>query len=136
VIESYTITHMAHGTPLATGAAGAGGGADDACGAAGPFLLEAGISSSYHIARFFGLAADVRDVKPVKSERVTLAPAQPGGQGGRGEPAPAPGEVLDGEVLDPEPDAKPGHGHVPPLPIDIGAVITKALTAAGLMKGR
>ena len=36
VIEPYTITHMAHGTPLATGAA------DDACGAAGPFLLEVG----------------------------------------------------------------------------------------------
>ena len=47
LIESYTITHMAHGTPLATGAG------DDACGAAGPFLLEVGISSSYHIAKFF-----------------------------------------------------------------------------------
>ena len=34
VIESYTITGMAHGTPLATGTHG---------GAAGPFLLEAGI---------------------------------------------------------------------------------------------
>ena len=41
LIESYTITHMAHGAPLATGEA------DDACGAAGPFLLEVGISSSY-----------------------------------------------------------------------------------------
>ena len=49
VIKSYTITNMAHGTPLATGAA------DHECGAAGPFLLEVGISSSYHIAKFFGL---------------------------------------------------------------------------------
>src|SRR4051812_19497601 len=37
VIESYTITGMAHGTPLATAAHG---------GQAGPFMLEAGISSS------------------------------------------------------------------------------------------
>jgi hypothetical protein len=49
IVESYTITHMAHGTPLATGDA------DFECGAAGPFLLEVGISSSFHIAKFFGL---------------------------------------------------------------------------------
>ena len=49
VIESYTITGMAHGTPLATAAHG---------GAAGPFLLEVGISSSYHIAKFFGLTGE------------------------------------------------------------------------------
>jgi feruloyl esterase len=49
LIESYTIMHMAHGTPIATGEA------DEECGAAGPFLLEVGISSSYHIAKFFGL---------------------------------------------------------------------------------
>jgi poly(hydroxyalkanoate) depolymerase family esterase len=47
LIESYTITNMAHGTPLATSAA------DHECGAAGPFMLEVGISSSYHIAKFF-----------------------------------------------------------------------------------
>jgi poly(hydroxyalkanoate) depolymerase family esterase len=50
VIESYTIPGMTHGTPLATGAG------QNQCGAAGPFLLEVGISSSYHIATFFGLA--------------------------------------------------------------------------------
>ena len=60
VIESYTITSMAHGTPLATR------GSDDSCGAAGAFLLDVGISSSYHIAKFFRLtghrlAATVRD---------------------------------------------------------------------------
>src|SRR3954465_10858211 len=46
LIESYAITNMAHGTPLATGEG------EGACGAAGPFLLQAGISSSYHIAKF------------------------------------------------------------------------------------
>ena len=53
LIESYLITHMAHGAPLATGES------DDQCGAAGPFLLEVGISSSYHIAKFFGLTIAV-----------------------------------------------------------------------------
>ena len=50
LIEAYTITNMAHGTPLAIGEA------EGACGAPGPFLLPVGISSSYHIAKFFGIA--------------------------------------------------------------------------------
>ena len=50
LIESYTIANMAHGTPLAVGEA------EGACGAPGPFLLSVGISSSYHIAKFFGIA--------------------------------------------------------------------------------
>ena len=42
-------TASGSGTPLATGES------EGECGAAGPFLLEVGISSSYHIAKFFGL---------------------------------------------------------------------------------
>lgn len=49
VIEAYSISGLGHGTPLATG------NGDERCGRAGPFLLEAGISSSYHIAKFWGL---------------------------------------------------------------------------------
>ena len=49
VIESYTIPGMGHGLPLA-----AGSGEKD-CGVPGAFLLDVGISSSYHIARFWGL---------------------------------------------------------------------------------
>jgi feruloyl esterase len=142
LIESYSITHMAHGTPLATGEA------DDACGVAGPFLLEVGISSSYHIAKFFGLtAAGFRHVRSTKSERVTIVPEQRpvgGVPAARPQPKVLEGEVpdrhpevLEGEVLGKEQDAKPKQAHIPrSLPVDIGAVITKALTAAGLMKGR
>ena len=59
--KSYTITDMAHGTPL--------GLADDDSryGAQGAFLIEAGISSSYHIAKFFGLTS-------LDQERKTAAP--------------------------------------------------------------
>lgn len=49
VVESITIPGLAHGVPLAATAQ------DERCGEAGPFLLEAGVSSTHHIARFFGL---------------------------------------------------------------------------------
>jgi poly(hydroxyalkanoate) depolymerase family esterase len=45
VIESFTIANMAHGTPLSSSGSGI----------AGPFMIEAGISSSDHIVNFFGL---------------------------------------------------------------------------------
>ena len=58
IVESYTIADMAHGTPL--------GRADDdkRYGRKGAFMLEAGISSSYHIAKFFGLTHWIRDSRP------------------------------------------------------------------------
>ena len=122
LIESYTITNMAHGTPLATG------GADHECGAAGPFLLEVGISSSYHIAKFFGLTvAGPRHITPTQSE-ITVAAEQPHVSGAATLHQP---HVLEGEVQDRELDTRPER----PLPVDIGAVITRALKAAGLMKG-
>ncbi len=127
LIESYTITNMAHGTPLATGAA------DDECGAAGPFLLEVGISSSYHIAKFFGLTvAGPRHVASTQSEMTEAANNRTSARPAAALPQP---HVLEGEVLDPEVDARPERTQIPPPPIDIGAVITKALRAAGLMKG-
>jgi poly(hydroxyalkanoate) depolymerase family esterase len=50
VIESYAITNMAHGTPLSRSEGGV----------AGPYMIEAGISSSDHIAAFFGLTDTLR----------------------------------------------------------------------------
>ncbi len=55
VIESYAIAGMAHGAPLAAGAA------DPHCGMPGAFLLDVGISSTYHIAKFWGLTAPRRE---------------------------------------------------------------------------
>lgn len=130
VIESYTIPNMAHGTPLATREA------DGACGTAGPFLLEVGISSSYHIAKFFALAdPGVRHVPSTTGERVKIAREHPHAK----VPATvlAQPHVLEGEVLGKEFEMPPKGPDVPASSgIDIGAVITRALTAAGLMKGR
>lgn len=50
VIEEYRIGGLGHGTPLSTTGA-------DACGAAGAYMLEAGISSTRRIASFWGLTA-------------------------------------------------------------------------------
>ena len=125
IIESYAITNMAHGTPITTGRA------DDECGAAGPFLLEVGISSSYHIAKFFGLTrADPRRI--ATSSGITVAANQPhAGRPAAARPQP---HVLEGEVLHPCFDARAERAHVRPPAVDIGGVITKALKAAGLMK--
>ncbi len=123
LVESYTITDMAHGTPLATGDA------DFECGAAGPFLLEVGISSSFHIAKFFGLSQNgARPRKSASRPLPTPAPANTASE--PMQPQISQGEILHGEILD-EPDIVPP---TPPRPrINIGAVITKALESAGLI---
>jgi feruloyl esterase len=115
LVESYTITHMAHGTPLATG------NSDSACGVPGPFLLEVGISSSFHIAKFFGLtAAGVRSVS--RPETRSMAPS-------------AVPEQTQPQGFHNEGPEKFSHaGRAGESRINIGAVITKALEAAGLIR--
>lgn len=66
VIESYSITDMGHGTPLAVG--GRAG-----LGCAGPFMLDVGISSTRHIAHFWGLADNPAD-RAVADARACLRP--------------------------------------------------------------
>jgi poly(hydroxyalkanoate) depolymerase family esterase len=127
IVESYTITDMAHGTPLGRAEN------DKRYGMQGAFLIEAGISSSYHIARFFGLTRWIRDSRPaaVESPSAKLIPVV--------SPISAPGPDLT-QVLwplttlnrPPEPPHKPQPERRRAL--DVGAVITRALTAAGLMK--
>ena len=113
VLESYTIPTMAHGTPLHVGDG------DHQCGAAGAFLLDVGISSSYHIAKFWGLAvrpgaavAAGRNLAPAASDR-PLAPARQ--------------RVAEEHV------AASAAADIPqPLPIQVNAIISNAMKAAGL----
>src|SRR5207253_8353014 len=49
LIEAFSISGMTHGVPLGTTSGREG------CGTAGAFFLEVGISSTHHIARFWGL---------------------------------------------------------------------------------
>lgn len=73
-VEAVRIAGLGHGAPLATAG-------PDGCGVAGPFLLEAGISSSLEIARFWGLA-DAPAVAP--AETVAPPPAGTARRGVRG----------------------------------------------------
>lgn len=123
LVESYTITHMAHGTPLATGDA------DFECGSAGPFLLEVGISSSFHIAKFFGLtAAGTRAGAPEECGIKVAAPFRAAEISALPQPQLARGEMAEDAKAD---DVR----STPPFFQDrISAVITKALETAGLIK--
>ena len=106
VIESYAITGMAHGTPLAPGDA------EGQAGVAGAFLLDVGISSSYHIAKFWGIAekeAEHVKVLPPASAQMT--------------------NTIVNEIEDPPPARPSVYAN------DVGGVITRALQAAGLIRG-
>lgn len=109
VLEEYRITGMGHGTPLSTrGEAG--------CGASGPHMLEAGISSTRQIARFWGLAAP--DLAPSARRRTT--PSEPASAVA---PRAADSPRASAASL-PQPAAGGG----------VGQVIENALRAAGLMR--
>lgn len=55
LVEAFLISGMAHGVPLGPTLEG------ENCGTAGPFFLEAGISSTSHIAKFWALDDRVRE---------------------------------------------------------------------------
>jgi hypothetical protein len=114
----------------------------------GAFLIEAGISSSYHIANFFGLTEWIRQPKeaarklqsqPQRSRRRFRLVKEAAKEAAKTIPAavftsarmPDLATVLwprATPVRGPKPLPQPRRG------IDVGAVITRALTAAGLMK--
>jgi poly(hydroxyalkanoate) depolymerase family esterase len=112
LIESYAIPSMAHGTPLAVGEA------MDQCGATGAFLLDVGISSSYHIAKFWGLA-DAAARK--EGDPVALSPGQPH--------ISATGAGPDERFTGSEPA-----GARPSLCTTVNTLIANALNAVGLTR--
>lgn len=122
VVESTLIAGMGHGTPL-----------DGRLGERkGPFMLEAGVSSTRRTAAFFGLGEF--DVKPAahRGEHPAEAAHAPNGARDDGGPKKPP---LQGEVLGKEGqgDAKQAKASLGGR-LDVGSVIAKALKTAGLMK--
>lgn len=115
VVESVLVAGLTHGTPLAVG--------DEAevCGQAGPYLLDAGISSTHHIARFFGVLEaaeitlpDIALTSPARLENKRSTP----------------------DMNSPEErrTRSQDFGRRTPILTDVHAVITDALRSAGLMK--
>lgn len=119
LVESYAITDMAHGTPLGLADN------DQRYGMEGAFLIEAGISSSYHIAKFFGLTGWIAEVKKAAAKPAAPAKAAPARS-----PAPHLARSIRTAVAEEpaEPQREKARG------LDISQIITRALTAAGLMK--
>jgi poly(hydroxyalkanoate) depolymerase family esterase len=146
IVESYTITNMAHGTPLGIA------GNDERYGEQGAFLIEAGISSSYHIASFFGLTEWILDSKTAAKSAAKPA-ASAAAKEVAGEAAKEPATELAtiaptaSAATSSAPDLSRvlwplttlNHPSKPPRQkrrgvVDVNEVITRALTAAGLMK--
>jgi poly(hydroxyalkanoate) depolymerase family esterase len=75
LIEFYSITAMAHGAPIAPRAV-------EGCGNTAPFIHDVGISSTHHIARFWGLTE--------RRVAVSTAPRRPAA--GATQPRSAPAE--------------------------------------------
>lgn len=109
VVESYTVRAMAHGTPLAID------GEADSYGAAGPYMLDVGISSTTHIAAFFGLMDKI--VQQAAPEAARPAESRP---------------TIELVPL-PKP-ARQKSSNAAPKPLNVSEVINRALSAAGLLK--
>jgi hypothetical protein len=58
LIEAFSISGMAHGVPLGSAMGG------EFCGCPGAFFLDAGISSTHHIARFWRLDEGLIEILP------------------------------------------------------------------------
>lgn len=113
MVEINMIAGMGHGTPIG-----------DGLGAPGPFMLDAGLSSTREIARFWNI-----DAAQTNSTRSN--PKMPAGEK-PSSPSPAPEKAVaklpvpsDGDVSKPRPKRAPH---------DITTVIEDALRAAGLMR--
>ena len=130
VVESYTITDMAHGTPIGKAEN------DQQYGKQGAFLIDAGISSSHHIASFFGITGGIPKIAPSvraaqDSPSAKLIPLA--------SPISAPADLS--KILKPLIAATQAATAPVAVPeakrrgtLDVSAAITRALTAAGLMK--
>ena len=153
LIEAFSISGMAHGVPLGSAMGG------EFCGSPGAFFLDAGISSTHHIARFWRLDKGAIEILPREiATALALRTISTGGRavvkagetaGGWSKPDEAsPGR--DGEMhartpLDPNlaiaaafkaaglpvPEAPPSRAGAP-LRVAPGPIIAAALKAAGL----
>ena len=114
LVEAFSISGMAHGVPLATTGQG--------CGAAGAFFLDVGISSTHHIARFWGLHQS-------PAEMPRSAAALHSSQNGAFSVVGVAPEPAHGSAESAVPECE---GPETRFPLDPNAVIAAAFKAAGL----
>ena len=124
VIEAISITGMRHGVPLdTTGVEG--------IGHAGPFHFDVGLSSTHHIARFWGLAATTARKEQAVDHAARVFQPEPVGD----TPLLAARSIIP-YVHQPDDEAAQGRKANPSSlgRVDLGAVIAAALKAAGLLR--
>jgi feruloyl esterase len=119
LIEAFIIRGMAHGVPLAT----TGG---ESCGAAGAFFLDVGISSTYHIARFWRLHESLVEKPRAAPPMSTPIQISTDGRAFIIAGAAAEGSHSSAEPLLAEEERQSSY------PLDPNAVIAAAFRAAGL----
>jgi feruloyl esterase len=119
LIEAFTVRGMAHGVPLATAG-------EDCCGTAGAFFLDAGISSTHHIARFWRLHESL-----VGKPRAALAISTPVEISADGHAFIIAGAAPEGSHVPAEPPLAE-EDRPTSYRLDPNAVIAAAFRAAGL----
>lgn len=118
-VEEYVVAGLGHGTPLATGDG------QEHFGTAAPFLLEAGLSSSYRIAKFWDIARG----EPTR----VYEPAAPAIRSTPDQPLRRSPQVGAREENG-RSDERTRRASAPPARYDIAAIINRALKSAGLIK--
>jgi hypothetical protein len=121
LIEAFTISGMAHGLPLATTTG------EEGCGAAGAFFLDAGISSTHHIARFWHLQESL-----VEMPRPAAPMSAPIQVRTHGRALVIAGAVTAGSDSSAEASLAEGEVQQTLYPPDPNVVIAAAFKAAGL----
>jgi hypothetical protein len=109
---------MAHGVPLATSGS-------QCCGAAGAFFLDAGISSTHHIARFWHLHDSLNEMPQTDAPAFAALQSR----------APIAGQAVAASASSADayvPENTQGEEWQPRYPLDPNAVIAAAFKAAGL----
>ena len=87
VIEEFIVAGLGHGTPIT-------GVGDEACGAPGPHIIEAGISSTYRIAAGWGIVPATAPARPSADEHRPAAVAPGIAALGRYDPGKTIGDAL------------------------------------------
>ncbi len=138
LIEAYTVNGMGHGVPIDPTA-------PDGCGTPAPFIIDAGISSTTHIARFWNLTDVVREVKP----RVRKAPPKPerarDTMGVDPKPSPWAGDAPAWptveampivEVMSPQPREGGDSAAASVAGVDLGTIVNRSFATAELFPDR
>jgi feruloyl esterase len=133
LIEAYTISGMAHGVPIDPHG-------EEGCGAAAPFILDMGISSTQHIARSWGLTDRIPETSgaPHRTSQMMPTNYHAAGQESGSEVRVVTGSGGDTPAADrsasahPAHRAKATHGGSAGRGLDLQEIIATALKAVRL----